>query len=108
MLAHITTWHERTVERLARFAETGAPVDPPEDDDEDAVNARSARAAVGRTTGEIALGVLDSYRRLRREVGRLSDAQLAANDGWAASIVATNSFEHYAEHLADVNATRGT
>lgn len=106
MLAHITTWHDRTVERLARFGESGEAVDLPDGEDEDAVNARSARSAVGRTTGEIVLGIGDSYRRLRREVARLSDEQLAANDGWAASIIAANTFDHYPEHLADLEARR--
>ena len=100
MLAHIGTWHDLALERLARFAESGEPSEQPED--EDVVNARTARAAAGRTTGEILLAMEDSYRRLRREVARLSDAQLAAHDDWAAAIIAGNTSGHYADHLDDL------
>lgn len=100
MLAHIGTWHDLTVERLLRFSETGEPAELSEE--EDAINARTARAAEGRTTGEIVLGMDDSYRRLRREVARLSDEKLAANDGWAAAIIAGNTYDHYAEHLDEL------
>ena len=100
MLAHIGTWHDLALERLTRFAESGDPSEPPED--EDVVNARTARAAAGRTVGEILLAMEDSYRRLRREVARLSDAQLAAHDDWAAAIIAGNTHGHYADHLDDL------
>ena len=100
MLAHITAWHELTTDRLARFAESGEPELSTED--EDAFNARVARSAVGRTTGEILLAFDDSYRRLRREVARLTDEQMAAHDDWASAIVAGNTFDHYVDHLADL------
>jgi hypothetical protein len=103
MLAHIGTWHDLALERLSRYAESGEPSEPPEE--EDVVNARTARASAGRTTGEILLAMEDSYRRLRREVARLSDAQLAAHDDWAAAIIAGNTYGHYADHLADLEAT---
>ena len=104
MLAHIGAWHDLTVERLGRFADTGEPAELTEH--EDAINARAARAAEGRTTGEILLGLADSYRRLRRTVAALSDAQLAAHDGWAAAVIAGNSHGHYAEHLPDLGEKR--
>ena len=100
MLAHITTWHELTVERLAGLMSTGEP--PALDEHEDVINARAARAAEGRTSGEILQSMQDSYGRLRREVNRLTDAQLAAHDDIAAAIIAGNSYCHYREHLADV------
>lgn len=102
MLAHVTAWHELTVERLASFVASGEPSGL--DDDTDAINARAARSAIGRTTGEVVLALTDSYRHLRREVARLTDAQLAAHDDWAAAIIAGNTFDHYAEHLADLQA----
>jgi len=101
MLAHITTWHELSVERLARFAESGEPSGL--EDETDAINARAARAAVGRTSGEVLLSVQESYRHLRREVSRLTDVQLDAHDGWAAATIAGNSYGHYDEHLADLD-----
>jgi len=100
MLAHIGTWHDLTVDRLLRFGETGEPADL--SDEEDAINARTARASDGRTTGEIVVGMDDSYRRLRREVARLTDDKLAANDGWAAAIIAGNTYDHYADHLDEL------
>jgi hypothetical protein len=101
MLAHIAAWHDLTVERLGRFGESGEPAELSEH--EDVINARAARAAEGRTTGEVVLAMADSYRRLRRDVSTLSDEQLGAHDGWAAAIIAGNSYEHYAEHLPDLN-----
>ena len=100
MLAHIGTWHDLTVERLGRFGESGQPAELSED--EDVINARAARASDGRTTGELVLGMDDSYRRLRREVARLSDEKLAAHDGWAAALIAGNTYEHYAGHLDEL------
>ena len=101
MLAHITTWHDLTVRRLAGFSESGAPSELSEH--EDAVNARAARTAEGRTTGEVLLAMADSYRRLRRQVEMLNHPQLTAHDGWAASVIAGNSYGHYAEHLPDLD-----
>lgn len=100
MLAHIGTWHELTVERLSGLVATGEP--PGLDEEDDAINARAARAAVGRTSGEIVQAMQDSFGRLRREVARLTDAQLADHEGFAASIIAGNSYGHYREHLADL------
>jgi hypothetical protein len=100
MLAHITAWHEITAQRLLRFGESGEPSDPA--DDEDVVNARAARGADGRSTGEVALSIEDSFVRLRREVAKLTDEQLAANDGWAVAVIAGNTFDHYAEHLDEL------
>ena len=104
MLAHIATWHDLTVDRLTKFADSGEPAELA--DTEDAINARAARAAEGRTVGEIVLNMTDSYRRLRRAVGMLTDDQLATHDGWAATVIAGNSFDHYAEHLPDLEGDR--
>jgi hypothetical protein len=102
MLAHIGTWHDLTVDRLSRFTESGEPVEL--SDETDVINARSARAAGGRTTGEILLSIDDSYRRLRRQVGLLTDAQLLTYEGWAGAVIAANTYDHYGEHLADLDA----
>jgi len=102
MLAHITTWHELTVERLAGLIASGEP--PGLDEHEDVINARAARAAEGRTSGEIVQSMQDSYARLRREVTRLSDQQLVDHDGFAAAVIAGNSYGHYREHLPDLEA----
>ena len=100
MLAHIATWHDRTVEALTDLVESQAVPGPTEDTD--VINARAARAAVGRTTGEILFGLDDSYRVVHRAVSRLTDEQLMAHDGWAAAMIAGNTYDHYAEHIADL------
>src|SRR5262245_19339805 len=105
MLAHITAWHDLATQRLGKFATSGEPSEVEEH--EDAINARAARAAEGRTTGEVLLAMTDSFRRLRREVGNLSDAQLADREAWASEMVAVNTYGHYADHLADLDPRRG-
>ena len=100
MLAHITVWHELTAQRLLRFAESGEP--PELSEGEDSINARAARGADGRSTGEVVLSTEDSFVRLRREVAKLTDERLGAHDGWAVNVVAGNSFDHYAEHLDEL------
>ncbi len=102
MLAHVAVWHDLTVDRLGEFAETGRPAEL--DEDGDAINARAARAAVGRTSGEVLLTLDESYRRLRREVARLTNEQLGAHGSWAASVISANTDRHYAEHAVDLDA----
>ncbi|HEY8239181.1 MAG TPA: DinB family protein [Candidatus Limnocylindrales bacterium] len=103
MLAHIAAWHDITADRLIQFAESDEPGSDPEP--EDVVNARAARGAVGRTTGEVVMAMDDSFRRLRREVARLTDAQMAAHDDWASAIIVVNTIDHYTDHLEDLGAT---
>lgn len=100
MLAHISVWHDLTSQRLNTFMQTGQPVALA--DHEDVVNARAARAAEGRTAGEIVQNIDDSYRRLHRMIGRLTNAQLEAHDGWAGAVIAGNTYDHYREHRADL------
>jgi hypothetical protein len=100
MLAHVDAWHELAFKRLNDFALTGARQELR--DEVDAVNARVARAAEGRTAGEIATNTEASYRRLRRLVENLADKQLLAHSGWPAELIAGDTYEHYAEHLADL------
>ena len=107
MLAHISTWHELTTDRLLKFGESAEPVGLPGDEHEDSINARSARASDGRTSGEVVIAIIDTHRRLRRTVAALTDEQLAAHDGWAAAVIAGNSFEHYEQHLPDLDPSRG-
>ena len=102
MLAHIAVWHDL----LAEFADSGTPVELEEDDE--VVNARAARQAVGRSGGEVVAALDRSYRRLRREVARLTDAQLIAERSWATMVIRANTDRHYAEHAADLDARIGT
>jgi Protein of unknown function (DUF1706) len=100
MLAHITAWHDATHDRLGKMILSGQPEDGVADTD--AFNARISRQAIGRTAGEILKEMEMTYNRLRRQVSRLNDQQLRADDGWAAQVIAANTYEHYAEHAADV------
>jgi hypothetical protein len=102
MLAHISVWHDLTVQRLNSFMQTGQAATLSEH--EDVINARAARAAEGRTAGEIMQNIDDSYRRLYRLIGRLSNDQLQAHDGWAGAVIAGNTYDHYREHRADLKA----
>jgi len=101
MLDHIASWHDLTIDRLAEQADSGKP--PESEEDEETVNARAARTAVGRTSGEVILALDESFRRLRREIARMTNDQLAADDSWAASVIASNTWRHYAEHLPDLD-----
>lgn len=100
MLAHISAWHDLTHDRLGKLILTGKSADLNEKID--AINARVARQAIGRTAGEILKEMEMTFNRLRRQLGRLTDEQLAADDGWAARVIAGNTYEHYEEHWADV------
>lgn len=102
MLAHISVWHDLTVQRLNSFMQTGQAATLSEH--EDVINARAARAAEGRTAGEIMQNIDDSYRRLYRLIGRLSNDQLQVHDGWAGAVIAGNTYDHYREHRADLKA----
>jgi DinB superfamily len=102
MLAHVAAWHELTADRLSAFVASGERQNRPESENPDAFNARVARQAVGRTAGEVLQELDMSYSRLTRHVDRLTDAQLALHDRWAAQVIAGNSYDHYAEHMADL------
>ena len=100
MLAHLAAWHDLSTQRLLDFQKTGRP--QPLADEIDKFNARVARVAVGRTSGEVVDALDASFNRLRRQISQLSDEQLAADDGWAAEVIAGNTYDHYDEHAADV------
>jgi hypothetical protein len=100
MLAHIGAWHDETHERLADLINTGRPSS--RSVDTDAFNARVARIAIGRTAGEVLKDLEATFNRLRRQLGRVTDQMLTADDEWAAELIAANTYEHYQEHAADV------
>lgn len=100
MLAHVAAWHDLTADQLVKLALTGRPA--PVERDVDAINASVARQAIGKTAGEVLKDVESTFNRLRRQMLRLSDAQLRLRDAWAAQVIADNTYEHYAEHMADL------
>ena len=101
LVAHVAAWEAHAARRLAQYRETGVP--PPFEGDVDEMNARFIEGH--RLVGPEALvDELDaSHRRLLDELGRLGDAQVGAHDGWVAMVVRTNTFEHYAEHAAELS-----
>jgi hypothetical protein len=104
MLAHIAAWHGITARRLREMRTTNAPVDPPEINDADAFNARAAESAATRTVEEV-LDELDaSAQALTAEIELLTDERIVAHDSWAAAVVASNTYEHYAEHRDELMA----
>ena len=103
MLAHIAAWHDLTHDRLGTLISTDKPDGAV--DDMDRFNARVARQAIGRTAGEVLKEMEGTFNRLRRRVAQLTDEQLAAHDGWAVSVIAGNTYDHYEEHRADVHQT---
>ena len=100
MLAHVSAWHDLAHDRLGKLILTGESTQLSEKTD--VINARVARQAIGRTAGEILKEMEMTFNRLRRQLVRLTDEQLAADDGWAASVIAGDTYEHYEEHWADV------
>jgi hypothetical protein len=100
MLAHISAWHDTAHDRLGEMILSGKPSE--RSYDADPFNARVARQAIGRTAGEVLKEMEMTFNRLRRQLGRLTDQQLQADDGWAARLIASETYEHYLEHAPDV------
>ena len=100
MLAHIAAWHDLTSDRLTKMGLTGQSV--PLDRSVDSVNAQAARVAVGKSVGEILKDTEMTMGRLRRQLLRMSEDQIHADDDWAIHVVASNTYEHYVDHLAEL------
>jgi hypothetical protein len=100
MLSHIAAWHDLTTDRLIKAGMTGQPVAL--DRGQEAINAAAARVAIGKTAGEVLKDVEATYARLRRQMLRMTDADLRLGDGWAAERIASNTYLHYEEHLVDL------
>ena len=100
MLEHVAAWHDLTADRLVKLINTGKPA--PLDRDIDAFNAAVARQAIGKTAGEILKDMDATFNRLRRQMARLNDAQLRADDWWLAYVISANTYGHYGEHWAEV------
>jgi hypothetical protein len=100
MLAHIAAWHDLTTDRLIKAGMTGQPVML--DREPDQINAAAARVAIGKTAGEVLKDVEATYARLRRQMLRMTDADLRLGEGWAAERIAGNTYDHYQEHMPDL------
>jgi hypothetical protein len=100
MLAHVAAWHDLTADRIVKLVNFGEL--EPLDRDTDHFNAAVARQAVGKTSGEVLKDLDATFNRMRRQVARMTDAQLESNDWFAAWVIGGNTYGHYAEHWADV------
>lgn len=101
-LAHVAAWEAVTIRRLAAYRSSGSPVPHP---DVERFNADVAATASGDPG--LLLRELDATHLAFREAVLALDAvQLAAHDGWAAQVVAGNSYDHYPEHKAVLAAAR--
>ena len=100
LVAHAAGWFDLTIQRLARFRETGDITDPGGTADE--INA----GIVERTRGRDARGILDeldaSMKGLLAEIRKLDDTQIHANDDWVIALVAGNTYGHFAEHHVEL------
>ena len=103
MLAHIAAWHDLAHDRLGKLITTGKSTPLTESDD--AINARVARQATGRSAGEVLKEMEMTFNRLRRQLARLTDEQLEADEGWAVYVIAANTYEHYDEHRGDIHVS---
>jgi hypothetical protein len=100
MLAHICAWHDLTTDRLIKAGVTGQPVML--DREQEQINAAAARVAIGKTAGEVLKDVESTYARLRRQMLRMTDADLRIGEGWAAERIAGNTYDHYEEHMPEL------
>jgi hypothetical protein len=104
MLAHIAAWHDLAHDRLGKLISSGKSTPLTESDEQ--INARVARQATGRSGGEVLKEMEMTFNRLRRQLARLTDEQLEADNGWATYVIAANTYEHYDEHHDDVELSR--
>ncbi len=112
VVAHITSWRRRTVQRL-QAARTGAVVPPPpwpadilEDDD---INAWLYERERGKSTREVLDDSRQVFQQLRAAIAALPEADLEAPDHfpWLGGLplTAATIFSHFhEEHEADMRA----
>jgi hypothetical protein len=103
MLGHLAAWHDATTYRLHRFAATRHE-QPVVEADTDAFNARAASEVSGLSGEEIRAGVRASFEQLRDAIRALPSLD---PDGWVVAVVADNTYEHYDEHLPELDGATG-
>jgi hypothetical protein len=100
MLAHVTAWHDATAFRVHRFGAT-RHTQPKVEEDDDLFNARVAAETKDRPPEAVLEALMASYGRLRGAVAALDTLDAG---GWVEHVVAGNTWEHYEEHLPEVEA----
>ena len=100
LVAHVTAWSDLTIQRLARYRETGEMQGSGGEADD--INAAVVARTKGRDAREILKELDASTDTLFAEIEKLEDKQLHANDDWAIAVVAGNTYGHFAEHHTEL------
>ncbi len=104
VVAHAAAWEDRTASRLRTFRESGEAKRYPGVDDTDEFNAAVVERTRGRAASEVLRELDDAHERLVAEIRKLTPEQIHQNDDWIVSVVAGNTYGHYAEHFDEVFA----
>ncbi|HET7677158.1 MAG TPA: DinB family protein [Candidatus Limnocylindrales bacterium] len=99
--AHVAAWHEQATGRLGEWRATGRIPPVP---DVDAFNAQVAERTAGDAPESVLARLDASYPPLLSALRALSEADLQAHRHLLGYIVAANTFGHYEEHLAELDA----
>jgi len=100
LVAHVTAWSDLTIQRLARYRETGEMQGSGGEADD--INAAVVARTKGRDAREILKELDASTDTLFAEIEKLDDKQLHENDDWAIAVVAGNTYGHFAEHHTEL------
>ena len=101
LVAHAAAWEDRAASRLRTLRESAARTYPGVDDT-DEFNAAVVERTRGRHARDV-IGELDAaHARIVEEIGKLTPEQIHAKDDWVISVVAGNTYGHYADHLDEI------
>jgi Mycothiol maleylpyruvate isomerase N-terminal domain len=103
MLAHVAAWHDATAYRLYRFGATDR-AQPKLEPDDDVFNARIAAESEALEDDRVIADLDRSHDRFRTAVLELPTGFADTDDGWVEAVVGGNSYEHYPEHLEELDA----
>jgi uncharacterized damage-inducible protein DinB len=108
LLAHISFWERRTVDRLHKPSDQQPA--PMTEATMHALNAEAAAAGSAQPLAAVVAGSDASYQLLLREIEGLSDEtlneteRLGPDSGPVWDNIAGNGYDHYAEHAAEIRA----
>jgi hypothetical protein len=102
LAAHAAAWEDRTASRLRTFGESGEAKLDPGVDDPDEFNAAVVERTRGRAAADVLRELDAAHNRIVAEIQKLTPEQIHENDDWVVSIVAGNTYGHYAEHFDEV------
>jgi hypothetical protein len=109
-LAHLSVWHLRALDVIDPVEPPRVPGVPPSGIDDDTINAFNAQfyaAHQDQPLPEALAAFRESYRQLLASARRLPEADLIkplVGDSQCWQIIAANTYWHYPEHLAAIQA----